>query len=140
MRVAPSGASSVVSPQSQDTRVHGNRVVHARGSGSRSERDGRSEALGATLDGCLPVEGLMRPVVEVVVQPGGDGSAQFVSTVPVAQPDELFLERADEALDDGVAGRATDGREGVGELPAPAERLAVGAGVLRAVVGAQLDT
>src|SRR5688572_4023925 len=82
----------------------------------------------------------MRPVMEIVVQPGCDGSAQLVGAVPVAKPDELLLERADEALDDGIAGRATDGREGVVELPARTERSAVGAGVLRAVVGAQLDT
>ena len=81
----------------------------------------------------------MRPVVEVVVEPGGDGSTQLGGAVPVAKPDELLLERADEALDDGIAGRASDGREGVEEPPARAERRAVGAGVLRAVVGAQLD-
>jgi hypothetical protein len=58
----------------------------------------------------------MRPVVVVVVQPGGDGDAQLLGAVPVAEPEQLLLEGADEALDD-----------------------AVGAGVLRAVIGAQLD-
>jgi hypothetical protein len=39
--------------------------------------------------------------------------AELVEAVPVAQPDELLLECADEALDDGVAGGPPDGRVAV---------------------------
>ena len=55
--------------------------VHA-SFGSCSHRDGSREALCATLDGRLPVEGLRRPPMVVVVQPGGDGEAQFVGACP----------------------------------------------------------
>jgi hypothetical protein len=69
------------------------------------------ETLGATLIGRLPVEALMRPMMAVVMQPGGDGDPQFVSAVPVAEPEQFFLEGADEALDDDIAGRAPHGGE-----------------------------
>src|SRR5690606_23355999 len=113
--------------------------MHARPRRLRGERVGCCESLSATLARRLPVEGLMWTVVEVVVQPRRDRGTQLVGALPVAEPDELLLERADEALDDGVAGRTRNGRERVRELPARAERLAVRAGVLRAVIGAQLD-
>jgi hypothetical protein len=42
----------------------------------------------------------MRPCGVVVMQPRDDGRANLVETVPVAEPDERLLERADESLDD----------------------------------------
>lgn len=81
----------------------------------------------------------MRALAVAVAQPGGDGEAEFVGAVPAPQPDQLLLERADETFDDGVAGRSADGREGVQQVPVPAELVAVGTGVLRPVVGADLD-
>ncbi|GAB4217454.1 MAG: hypothetical protein OHK0013_44970 [Sandaracinaceae bacterium] len=75
----------------------------------------------------------------VAVEPARDGHAQLVGGLPAPKPHEHLLHRADEALRDGVARGPADWRKGVVDVPALAEVVAIGAGVLRAVVGAGLD-
>jgi hypothetical protein len=80
----------------------------------------------------------MRPVMVVwcsqAVVAAGSSSALSSHGARATSP-----EGADEALDDGVAGRATHGRRTCGRAASVAERAVVGAGVLRAVIGAQFD-
>src|SRR4051812_7928540 len=77
--------------------------------------------------------------VVVAVEPDADCCAQLIDVVPVARPDQLDLERLDESLGNGVARGPTHGSEGLLKMPVPAQFLAICAGVLRPVVGPQLQ-
>jgi len=57
------------------------------------------------LGGCHPVERLMRALRVVGVEPGIEGSLEFLQAAPVLSPDEFGLEGQDEPFHHGVAGR-----------------------------------
>ena len=101
---------------------------------SRSPPQG-AEPLGSTLGRGLPSERLMGALFVVDAPPGVERRAHFFDAVQLAEPEALFFDGPDDTLGDGVARRAADGGEGVVQAPARAELVAVGTGVLGAMIG-----